>query len=601
MISERRSSRLGRGRWSRTLGDDTIRRRGFSSAPDPLADTSSPSPTPEAAAALREVIGWHAAWALAVVLAGLALVIAAPGAPWTSWCALVLGLAPAGVAALLLRQDTPQRRLIVLASWALAAVLAGGLTGGVTGPLAVWCVAPLAVAAVLGGGRPLAAGASLSLGAFALLGLAQAISLAAPAPPRAASFDLGLLGVSTTCVGLAAALVMLRRRLNQRNEVHGAVNAELHALLMRQPNLILVLDHGGRASAAYGSPPPGVSADLLFAAGLLALIHQDHREELALALAAARRDGEAALHFQLAGADDGPWLDLALRRLDETRLIATLSDATAGRLREAVLETARADAEALNIGKSRFLANMSHELRTPLNAIMGFSDIMRQKIFGALPGKYVEYADLIHDAGTHLLDLINDVLDMSKIEAARYELRIERLDAREPVQAALRLMRLQADDVGVQLRGALPSQPLDVDADGRALKQIALNLISNALKFTPRGGFISVTMRASAGMLDLSVADTGVGISKADLERLGTPFEQAGDLTQQAQGTGLGLSLVRAFAELHGGEMSIESQLGAGTAVTVRLPVLVMEPDAEQAPVHPGAGAQVIAFNPPQR
>ena len=393
---------------------------------------------------------------------------------------------------------------------------------------------------------------------------------------------------------------MFRHRLNQRNEAHGVVNAELHAVLTHQPNLILVLDHGGRATAAYGSPPPGVGAGSLFAVGVMGLVDQDRREDVALALAAARRDGESALHFPLAGGDDGAWLDLALRRLDETRLIATLSDATAGQLREVALETARADAEALNIGKSRFLANMSHELRTPLNAIMGFSDIMRQKIFGALPGKYVEYADLIHDAGSHLLDLINDVLDMSKIEAARYELNVEQLDAREPVQAALRLMRLQADDLGVQLRGVLPSQPLEVDADGRALKQIALNLISNALKFTPRGGLVSVSMRASAGMLDLTVADTGVGISRVDLERLGTPFEQAGDINQQAQGTGLGLSLVRAFAELHGGEMSIESQLGAGTAVTVRLPVLVTEPEATPDPA-PQSSAQVIAFNPPQR
>ncbi len=190
---------------------------------------------------------------------------------------------------------------------------------------------------------------------------------------------------------------------------------------------------------------------------------------------------------------------------------------------------------------------------------------------------------------------------MSKIEAARYELRLERLDAREPVQAALRLMRLQADEVGIQLRGALPSQPLEADADGRALKQIALNLISNALKFTPRGGLVTVTLRASAGMLDLSVADSGVGISATDLQRLGRPFEQAGDVSQQVKGTGLGLSLVRAFAELHGGEMNIESQLGEGTAVTVRLPVLVVEP--EEAPTKSAAlaeGAQVIAF-PPQR
>jgi cell cycle sensor histidine kinase DivJ len=261
------------------------------------------------------------------------------------------------------------------------------------------------------------------------------------------------------------------------------------------------------------------------------------------------------------------------------------------------------------VGKSRFLANMSHELRTPLNAIMGFSDIMRARLFGALSGKYAEYADLIHDAGSHLLDLINDVLDMSKIEAARYDLHIERLDAREPVAAALRLMRVQADDVGVKLRGVLPSQSMEIDADRRALKQIGLNLISNALKFTPRGGLVTVSMVPLAGALELTVTDTGVGIAASDLERLGKPYEQAGDMGQQSKGTGLGLSLVRAFAELHGGEMNIESRIGEGTAVTVRMPVLVskapereladadasmLEPDPALVPI----GGQVIPFKP---
>ena len=562
----------------------------------PLADISTSASQSEAGAALREVVGWHVGWALAVAVAAIALAFAAPGAPWTTWCAVLLGLAPPAAAAWLSRRDSPVGRLLVLACWAVAAVLSAGLTGGVAGPLAVWCVAPLAVAAVLGGGRPLAAGASLSLGAFALVGLAQAIGWTAPAPPRAAGFDLGLLGIATTSVGLAAALVMLRRRLNRRNDAHGAVNADLHALLLRQPHLILVVDEHGRASAAYGTPPAGVNPDLLFAGGLASLVSDDRQDDLAWTLGATRQDGEGALHFQLAGRDDA-WINLDLRRLDDSRMIATLSDATAGGRREAALEAARANAEALNIGKSRFLANMSHELRTPLNAIMGFSDIMRQKIFGSLPGKYVEYADLIHDAGSHLLDLINDVLDMSKIEAARYELSFERLDAREPIQAALRLMRVQADDVGVQLRGVLPSQPLDADADRRALKQIALNLISNALKFTPRGGLVTVTMRASGNVLDLSVSDTGVGISKADMDRLGRPYEQAGDAMQQSQGTGLGLSLVRAFAELHGGEMSIESRLGEGTAVTIRLPVLAPETEVDAPQVNSG-GAQVIAFNP---
>jgi cell cycle sensor histidine kinase DivJ len=226
---------------------------------------------------------------------------------------------------------------------------------------------------------------------------------------------------------------------------------------------------------------------------------------------------------------------------------------------------------------------MSHELRTPLNAIMGFSDIMRQRLFGPMSDRYAEYAELVHESGAHLLELINDVLDMSKIEAERYELAREGFDARDAVSAVLRLMRGQAERAGVTLRGVLPPEPLEADADRRAIKQIALNLISNALKFTPRGGSVTLTAQASDDVLELIVTDTGVGIAPHDLERLGRPFEQAGDAEQRAAGAGLGLSLVRAFARLHGGEMTLESTLGEGTSVTVRLPVLTPEPEFEDA------------------
>jgi signal transduction histidine kinase len=247
-------------------------------------------------------------------------------------------------------------------------------------------------------------------------------------------------------------------------------------------------------------------------------------------------------------------------------------------------EAARADAEADARGKMRFLANVSHELRTPLNAIMGFSDIMRSRLFGELQPRYAEYAELIHESGGHLLDLINDVLDVSKIDADRYQLAREAFDAREAVTAALRILRQQADDAGVQLRGVLPPEPVEVDADRRALKQMVLNLAGNALKFTPRSGSISVGLAEAAGALELVVADTGVGIAPEDLQRLGRPYEQAGDASDRARGTGLGLSLVKAFARLHGGEMLLESRLGEGTAVTVRLPVLLAPEPTLSAP-----------------
>jgi cell cycle sensor histidine kinase DivJ len=236
---------------------------------------------------------------------------------------------------------------------------------------------------------------------------------------------------------------------------------------------------------------------------------------------------------------------------------------------------------------------MSHELRTPLNAVMGFADIMRNRLFGPMPDRYADYAQLIHESGSHLLDLINDVLDMSKIEADRYRLDREMFDVREAINAVLRLMRVQADEAGVDLRGVLPDTALLVDADKRAMKQITLNLISNALKFTPGDGSVTVNVGEVDGELELTVSDTGVGIAPEDVARLGRPYEQAGDADSRAQGTGLGLSLVRAFAGLHDGTMTIESALGEGTAVTVRLPVLaVMEPLLEERT----GGAQVIPF-----
>jgi cell cycle sensor histidine kinase DivJ len=555
------------------------------------ADPASRTASAAADTGPRAALWWHAAWALAIAVGALVVSLAAPWPDARPGLALIVAATPSVAAILTLRPNRPNLGLPLV--WAIASVLAASLAGGASGPLAIWCVTPLAASLVLEV-RRIALGAALSLAALAATALIQAAGLAEPTFQGALAISLALVALTTTTVGLAAAVAFGR---SERPAAAAQPQADrLDALLAAQPHLIVILNDEGEIERSGG----GMDGELqqrLNRRGLLGAAEPAARATIEQALADARRDGRGSVIFALAG-PDAIWLGLDLAWMDDRRLVGAIRDATADHEREAALEAARANAEALNVGKSRFLANMSHELRTPLNAIMGFADMMRQRIFGPLPGKYVEYADLIHDAGAHLLDLINDVLDMSKIEASKYELALEDLDAREPVAAALRLLRVQADESGVQLRGVLPAEALDVSADRRALKQIVINLVSNALKFTPRGGLVTVSLAAVGQALELTVADTGIGIAEADLSRLGRPYEQAGDASHQAQGTGLGLSLVRAFAELHGGEMAIESRLGEGTAVTVRLPVLAAEDEPHQTP--PDApGGEVIAF--PQR
>ncbi len=538
---------------------------------------------------------WSIAWLSAVGVTLVALAIFYPGTLWPVAPALFMGGLPAGIALATRSHQSGRNPGFMLAIWAAAGGLACILAGGVGGPLAAWCLAPVAAAAAQGGGRRLAESASLALVAGAVSAIAVLAGFA-PAPPTGmVAFWMGLLALTTTGLGLGAGLIMIERQVNRREIRLDDEVERLRAVLEEQPHLVMSLFPHGRVRAMFGRTPPGVAREKLRTLGLGgAGMGEADRTAILDGLRKAAAEGWAEVGFTPGGAMDR-WTAVTLRRVEENLILAVMRDATAERDRQASLEQARQDAESLAAGKSRFLANMSHELRTPLNAIMGFSDIMRAKMFGPLPDKYSEYGELIHESGGHLLDLINDVLDMSKIEAERFQLSRESFDAREAVSAALRLLRVQADGAGVNLRGVLPQASVDVDADRRAIKQIVLNLVSNALKFTPRGGTVTVTAHGYDGDFELIVADTGVGISADDLERIGRPYEQVGDVTRRQMGTGLGLSLVRSFAELHGGDMVIESTVGEGTSVTVRLPVL--EKPERGAPRQP-VGDNVIAFNP---
>jgi signal transduction histidine kinase len=222
--------------------------------------------------------------------------------------------------------------------------------------------------------------------------------------------------------------------------------------------------------------------------------------------------------------------------------------------------------------KSEFMANMSHELRTPLNAIIGFSEVLNERMFGELNEKQDEYLRDIHASGQHLLSLINDILDLSKVEAGRMELELTDFDLPAAIDNAVTLVRERASRKGITARIAVGELVGMIQGDERKIRQVLLNLLSNAIKFTPEGGRIEVGALMDEGAVEVSVRDTGVGIAPEDHEAVFEEFRQVGASAAKQEGTGLGLALCRKFIELHGGTIRVESAIGAGSTFTFRLP-----------------------------
>ncbi|MGN6411100.1 MAG: sensor histidine kinase [Nitrobacter sp.] len=341
----------------------------------------------------------------------------------------------------------------------------------------------------------------------------------------------------------------------------------------------------------------GVPVSELQGHGLFDRVHVADRPAYLTALAAAalgndaqsvefrlRREVARGLQGDARHPADFIWVEMRCRPLepacaatiaDELEVVAVMRDITERKHQEHALDLARAAAERADAARTRFLATVSHELRTPLNAIIGFSEMMVQEDALLLDApRRKEYAQLINDSGQHLLSVVNSILDMSKMETGNFEIVPEPFAPREVLLNSSSLLALKARDNGIELVTRVPEDLPQITGDPRAFRQIVLNLVSNAIKFTERGGQVTVSARVEGSRMMLCVMDNGVGIAQDDLKRIGDPFFQAGKTYQRRhEGTGLGLSIVKSLVALHRGEMDVQSEVDKGTTVTVMLPL----------------------------
>lgn len=354
------------------------------------------------------------------------------------------------------------------------------------------------------------------------------------------------------------------------------------------PGAVLILNDNGVIEQSTGRDLALFPKQLRKAEGKIfaELLHVSDRLVMLQAIDRLRqglRDVVTEVRFENHGLDNQAQfvhlrLDMTAER-DQSgrilRIIAHMSDLSERHelLNEIAARTA--DAASSNEAKSRFLAAVSHEMRTPLNAVLGFADILAGEYFGKLENdRQREYVGLIRQSGAHLLSVVNSMLDMSKLEAGRYELMIAPFDVSEPVKVCEAMLNLTARDKGVMLTSRIARGIDEVFGDQRAIQQVLINLAANAIKFTEAGGVVTIDAVQDNKNLVLTVSDTGIGIADDMVEKLGTPFTQVqSQLNRCYEGTGLGLALVKGFVALHGGRVEIASRLGEGTVVTVTMPI----------------------------
>ena len=476
-------------------------------------------------------------------------------------------------------------------------------TGGIASFAAIWLVVAPVEAGLASSRRAVTAASGFAIAAAVVL-----IAFGSSVEPTDQSHILleavGILSAALYGAALGLRAEMLARATSKQLSVEEA----RYDLLARNMSDVIAR-HGRNGAVLFVSP----AAEVMFGApaaglmnnGLFERVHVADRPAYLTVLAhAAGGEENRSVEFRVrrdavdehgAPTSQFIWIDMRCRSLDrivegpvasESReVVAVMREVTKRKVQEQALEDARIEAERANAAKGRFLATMSHELRTPLNAVIGFSEmLMHDQDMQLDAAQRRDYAHLIYDFGHHLLSVVNGILDMSKIETGNFEITPEPFAPAPVIRSCCDLLTLKARDAGVELLPRIATDMPEIVADKRALKQIMLNLISNAIKFTDRGGHVVVEAAVDSAIIVMRVVDNGVGISEDDLPRLGDPFFQArGSYARPYDGTGLGLSIVKGLIALHQGRLEIQSRVAEGTCVTVRLPI-----DCETAVDVPG-------------
>jgi cell cycle sensor histidine kinase DivJ len=464
-------------------------------------------------------------------------------------------------------------------------------TGGIGSFAAIWLVVGPLDAALSASRRVVALASGFALAAAGMLAvMSQAGLLPPPAAGAHASGALAALGIISAAL-YASGIALGAESLARTSFWLLYAEEDRYRLLARNMTDVITR-HGRNGAVLFVSPAAepllGLPASELAGHGLFERVHVADRPAYLKALGDAAALGESrSVEFRVrrgAGAD-GPqfvWLEMRCQPLEHAEaasaeareVVSVLRDISERKTQERAVEIARSEQERTHAAKTRFLANMSHELRTPLNAIIGFSEMLADDTLVLEPVRKIEYARLINESGRHLLSMVNGILDVSKMETGNFDITPEPFAPGPVVMNCCDLLALKAREAGVEIRTRIALDLPELVADRRAFHQILINLISNAIKFTPHGGRITVGVRVTDEALAVAVEDTGVGISEDDLARVGEAFFQArASYDRRHDGTGLGLSIVKGLVRLHDGDVDIQSRLGKGTQVTVTLPL----------------------------